>query len=124
MNTTALTEIVAPKKARPGQQSQPPGREVERGQDLTRNSEVLFRQTVDTYLTQNKIADAVRAAVRQMGTVGTAHFNLIEMAMTGWKATAYDQRDFRGRPGTAQCSPGAPEHHHRLLGGLRRQNRH
>ena len=90
VNTTALTEIVAPKKARPGQQSQPPGREVERGQDLTRNSEVLFRQTVDTYLTQNKIADAVRAAVRQMGTVGTAHFNLIEMAMTGWKATAYD----------------------------------
>ena len=90
VNTAALTEIVAPKKARPGQQSQPPGREVERGQDLTRNSEVLFRQTVDTYLTQNKIADAVRAAVRQMGTVGTAHFNLIEMAMTGWKATAYD----------------------------------
>lgn len=28
-----------------------------------------------------------------MGTVGTAHFNLIEMAMTGWKATAFDNRN-------------------------------
>ena len=86
VNTAALTEIVVPKKAQPGQKSQPAGREVERGQDLTRNSEVLFRQTVDTYLTQNKIADAVRAAVRQMGTVGTAHFNLIEMARSPRKA--------------------------------------
>lgn len=90
VNTAALTEIVAPKKARPGQQSQPPGRDVERGQDLTRNTESIFRQSVDTYLTQNRISDAVRAAIRQMGTVGTAHFNLIEMAMTDWKAVAFD----------------------------------
>lgn len=87
--TTGLAAVTAPTKARPGRSTTPPGREVERGQDLSRDTNLLMRQSVDQYLNQNRITDAVRAAIRQMGTVGTAHFNLIEMAMTSWKATAY-----------------------------------
>lgn len=85
----SLTEFVPPRKVQVGRQSTPPGRQVENGQDLSPNREITFNQAVDTYLNQQRVADAVRAAVRQMGTVGTAHFNLIEMALTGWSATAY-----------------------------------
>lgn len=83
------TDVVPPKRVQVGRTSTPPGRKVESGQDLSRNTEVTFNQAVDTYLNQQRVADAVRAAVRQMGTVGTAHFNLIEMALTGWSAVAY-----------------------------------
>lgn len=88
-NAAGLAAVTAPTKARPGRTTSPPGREVDRGQDLTRDTTLLMRQAVDTYLNQNRITDAVRAAIRQMGTVGTAHFNLLEMAMTSWTATVY-----------------------------------
>lgn len=84
--------LVAPKKVKPGRTSTPPGRAVESGQDLSPDTTIQYRNSVDTYLSQNKIAEAVRMAVRQMGTVGTAHFNLIEVAMSGWDATAYNRQ--------------------------------
>lgn len=77
--------MTPPRVTRPGRTSQPPGQQVDNGQELTRNSTPQFTQTVDQYLNANRLTDAVRAAVRQMGTFGTAHFNLIEMAMTGWR---------------------------------------
>lgn len=85
-----LTDLVLPTKAKPGRSNTPPGNKVDRGQDLSRNQTPQFTSAVDTYLNQNRIPDAIRAAIRQMGTVGTAHFNLIEMALTGWTAVAYN----------------------------------
>ena len=87
--TSANTPIVVPTKAKPGRQSTPPGRKVDSGQDIARDTRLRYLEQVDTYLNANRITDAVRMACRQMGTVGTAHFNLIETAMTEWKVTAY-----------------------------------
>lgn len=84
-NSSALATVVPPRVTRPGRTSQPPGQQVDNGQELTRNQTLNMTQTVDQYLNQNRISDAVRAAVRQMGTFGTAHFNLIEMAMGKWR---------------------------------------
>lgn len=78
--------------AKPGRQSSPPGNKVDKGQDYSRTQTITFNQSVETYLNLNKVTDAVRLAVRQMGTVGTAHFNLIEMALTNWNAIAYNSQ--------------------------------
>lgn len=85
-----MNDVVAPRAIRAGRQTAPAGQQVDRGQDLTRNQNLTHLLTVDQYLDLQRIGDAVRVAVRQMGTVGTAHFNLVEMALTGWNATAYD----------------------------------
>lgn len=89
-SSKGLNDVIVPRAVRPGRQAAPPGQDVDRGQDLTRNSNLTHLQTVDQYLDLQRIGDAVRIAVRQMGTVGTAHFNLVEMALTGWSAIAYD----------------------------------
>ena len=84
------TDFVAPRRTQPGQQTQKAGRDTKPGDTVARDSQVRFTQAVDTYLNQNRVGDAIRMAVQQQGTLGAAHFNLVEMAMTGWRAVAYD----------------------------------
>lgn len=89
MATSANSPVVTPTKVKPKRQSSPPGRKVDSGQDLARDNRLRHLEPVDAYLSANRITDAIRMACRQMGTVGTAHFNLVETAVTDWKVTAY-----------------------------------
>ena len=86
----AATEFVAPKRTQPGRKTQAAGRSTEVGDTLARDTQNMMLSTVDSLLNSNKVGDAIRLAVRHQGTLGTAHFNLVEMAITGWQAVAYD----------------------------------
>lgn len=79
-----------PATVRPGRHSQPAGQEVASGQELAKSATPRFTETVDQLLNQNRVTDAVREAVHQFGTIGTAHFNLIEMALSSYKVYAYN----------------------------------
>lgn len=86
----AATEFVAPKRQQPGQKTQQAGRATAPGDTLARDTRNQVFSSIDTLLNANRVGDAIRLAVRHQGTLGTAHFNLVEMAMTGWQAIAYD----------------------------------
>lgn len=86
----AATQYVAPRKLAPGQATQKAGRDTNTGDTVARDTQLRLYQTVDALLNVNRVGDAIRLAIRQQGTIGTAHFNLVEMALTGWRAVAYD----------------------------------
>jgi len=81
---------VLPKKLANKARSQASGSSVEKGQDISNNRTVYINQTVKTLRDQNKPAAALRELARVDGTVGSAIFNFVEIAHTGFKVWAHD----------------------------------
>lgn len=81
---------VLPTKLAAKAKSQTAASKTGKGQDLTNNRAVYINQRVKTLRDQNKPAAALRELARVDGTVGSAIFNFVEIAHTGFKVWAFD----------------------------------
>lgn len=63
---------------------------VEKGQDISNNRTSWINTSVKSLRDQNKPAAAIRELARADGTVGSAIFNYVEIAHTGYKIWAHD----------------------------------
>lgn len=96
------SDPVLPKKLANKAKSVSVASKNDKGQDISNNRTVWINQSVKALRDQNRPAAALRELARVDGTVGSAIFNFVEIAHTGFKVWAYDAS-------TNQVSPEATQ---------------
>lgn len=81
---------VLPKKLANKAKSQAAATKQGKGQDISNSRASYLNTSVKALRDQNKPAAALRELARVDGTVGSAIFNFVEIAHTGYKVWAYD----------------------------------
>lgn len=83
-------EPVLPNRLANKVKSQAAATASQKGQDISNNRSGYINQSIKTLRDQNKPAAALRELARVDGTVGSAIFNFVEIAHTGYKVWAFD----------------------------------
>jgi len=91
--TTVLPRTLANKA-----KSEGPASATERGQEIPKNSPLFLNQTVRGLRDIGKITEAVRLLAQGDGTVSTAVFNYVQVAMSGWTLKAYESSTHQFSP--------------------------
>jgi hypothetical protein len=80
---------VLPRKILNKARTETPASVIEKGQEIPRESPLFLNQTVRVLRDQGKTTDAIRLLAQGDGTVSTAVFNYVQVAMSGYTLMAY-----------------------------------
>ena len=79
-------------------QSQQPGAEVKKNDQISPRSPFLVSQSVRQLRTNGRIIEAIRKLAKEDGTVSSAVFAMVQVAMSGFTVKAYNSSDHTHSP--------------------------
>lgn len=78
--------------------SKAPGAEIDKGQQIARNSTFLENQEVRALRLNGRIIEAIRKLAKEDGTVSSAVFAMVQVAMSGYTVEAFTTADNQYSP--------------------------